>query len=399
MAIIRIYKFVLDGDVEKVYRYTIPNLESLNVQYNTPISPMPLPEEDADENILVKIEGNSASIDIDWTLAHNDYTIDSHNHTCNFEEWTSEFGSKQSPAQILVVKTGDGRGKFDPIAAPPTRADVEPLTFRDMDEDTRQPSKQISMFRKYFESKSLNNDYLITIEDEVGGYGIATEPTRWYGSISQMSFSISGSSPIVWRARINFFVGNVITVFDSDSPESPQSLSGNTYTGDGTLNSGVANNLSPWLERHVMKVRFKDPTSFGATDANEVEIMYRKEGKLNWTSVRYDIETDTGASQSVNALTKINNVLDSDHDYYVVYLPSSKENLAGADNYNLTSGGLFNTTAYQDSTTPPANSGTAIPAELSLSDDKYYTVKVHFRNTSGDGGFSQDTAQTKKNPT
>ena len=175
-------------------------------------------------------------------------------------------------------------------------------------------------------------------------------------------------------------------------------MSGNTFTGDGTLNSGVANNLAPWLERHVMKVRFKDPTSFGATDANEVEIMYRKEGKLNWTSVRYDIATDT-SNGSTSKLTKIDNVLNPDHDYYVVYLPSSKENFAGADNYNLNSDGEFNTTAYQNSTTPPANSGTAIPAELSLSDDKYYTVKVHFRNTSGDGGFSQDTAQTKKNPT
>ena len=59
MAIIRLYKYVLsdDGNTEIVYRYTVPNLESLNVQYNTPISPMPLPEEDADENILVKIDG------------------------------------------------------------------------------------------------------------------------------------------------------------------------------------------------------------------------------------------------------------------------------------------------------------------------------------------------------
>jgi len=377
MAIIRIYKYVLDDDdTELVHRYTIPNLSSFNVQYNTPISPMPLPEEDADENILVKIEGNSASIDIDWTLAQNEYTIGTHDHTCNFETWNSKFGASQSPEQLLVVKTGDGRGKFDPIAAPPTRLDVEPLTFKNMIEDTRQPSKQIAMFRKYFESKSLNNDYLITIEDEATGYGTSTEPTRWYGSISQMSFSVSGMSPIVWKARIQFFVGNVITVFDSDSPESPQSLSANYRTENAdTMTLG---------DRDIIKVRFKDPSSFGATDANEAEIMYRQEGKLLWTSVKYNIQTNTGASQSVNALTKINNVLNPDHDYYVVYLPAAAEGSAGADNYNLTSSGLWNYSAY-------SSAGNTI----TLGEDagEYYTVKVHFRNTSGDGGFATDTVE------
>ena len=45
MATIRFYKYELIGNTEHVYRYTIPNLETLNIQYNTPISPMPLPEE------------------------------------------------------------------------------------------------------------------------------------------------------------------------------------------------------------------------------------------------------------------------------------------------------------------------------------------------------------------
>ena len=244
-----------------------------------------------------------------------------------------------------------------------------------MDEPTGNPARQIYMFREFFESKSLENDYLITIEDDAAGYGAPSKPTKWYGSISQMSFAISGSSPIVWRARIQFFVGNVITVFDSDSPESPQSLSANYRTGNAdTMTLG---------DRDIIKVRFKDPSSFGATDANEAEIMYRQEGKLNWTSVKYNIQTNTGASQSVNALTKVNNVLNPDHDYYVVYLPAAVEGTAGADNYNLTSSGLWNYTAYPSATT------------FTLGEDagEYYTVKVHFRNTSGDGGFSSDTVE------
>ena len=393
MAIIRLYKFVLsdDGNTEIVYRYTVPNLESLNVQYNTPISPMPLPEEDADENILVKIEGNSASIDIDWTLADYEYTIGANrgNGTCHFEEWNSKMKFNSSgvlvpdndstgSVQELGVTAGDTRGKFNPLT----------LNFVDMEENTKSPSKQVGMFREFFESKSLNNDYLITIEDgSDDGYGTAAEPTTWYGSISQMSFSISGSSPIVWRARMQFFVGNVITVFDPDSPESPQSLSAVSYTGDGTSTGDppVYNDNAPYEERQVVKVRFKDPSSFGATDANEAEIMYREEGKLKWTSVIYNIQTDTSVTQNNTKLTKITS--GTDNEYYVVYLPPNVEGTDGVRNYNLTSGGLFDTSAY----------GSA-PANYTLKENKFYTIKVHFRNTSGDGGLSEDTVQTKNNP-
>ena len=393
MAIIRLYKYVLsdDGNTEIVYRYTVPNLESLNVQYNTPISPMPLPEEDADENILVKIDGNSASIDIDWTLADYEYTIGANlgNGTCHFEEWNSKMKFNSSgvlvpdndstgSVQELGVTAGDTRGKFNPLT----------LNFVDMEENTKSPSKQVGMFREFFESKSLNNDYLITIEDgSDDGYGTAAEPTTWYGSISQMSFSISGSSPIVWRARMQFFVGNVITVFDPDSPESPQSLSAVSYTGDGTSTGDppVYNDNAPYEERQVVKVRFKDPSSFGATDANEAEIMYREEGKVKLTSVIYNIQTDTSVTQNNTKLTKITS--GTDNEYYVVYLPPNVEGTDGVRNYNLTSGGLFDTSAY----------GSA-PANYTLKENKFYTIKVHFRNTSGDGGLSEDTVQTKNNP-
>jgi len=389
MAIIRLYKYVLgdDGETEEVYRYTVPNLETLNIQYNTPISPMPLPEEDADENILVKIEGNSASIDIDWTLADYIYTVN--DGTCHFEYWNSKLKFTSSgvlvpdnddtgSVQSLGVTSGDTRGKFNPL----------PLYFIDMPQNTSSPSRQVGMFREFFESKSLNNDYCITIEDGSGdGYGTATEPTIWYGSIAQMSFNISGSSPIVWRARIQFFVGNVITVFDPDSPESPQSLSGVSFTGDTTSTGDppVYNDNAPYEERQVIKVRFRDPSSFGATDANEAEIMYREEGKLKWTSVIYNIQTNTGASQNDTKLTKFTS--GTDNEYYVVYLPANIEGEDGAKNYNLTSGGLFDTTAY----------GSA-PANYTLQENKFYTIKVHFRNTSGDGGLSTDTVQTKNNP-
>ena len=248
-----------------------------------------------------------------------------------------------------------------------------------MDEETSSPSKQIHMFRKFFESKSLENDYLITIEDDATGYGAPSKPTKWYGSISQMSFAISGSSPIVWRARIQFFVGNVITVFDSDSPESPNSLSAVHKTGTVDGNA--------WGNRDVIKVRFKDPSSFGATDVNKATISYKLDGKLQWANVKYDIAT-TVADGANDKLTKIEG--GSDDEFYVVYLPPYTEGIRGADNYggaangsanSLTSDGLWDKTEYASAT-------------YTLTADKIYDVKVHFGNTSGEGGLSEVSVKT-----
>ena len=373
MATIRIYKYAIASNgAEIVYRYNVPNLENLNIQYNTPISPLPLPEEDADENVLVKIEGNSATIGLDWTLANYEYTQFQTPSQSHFQQWRSDNDDNET----LKPVTDDARGKFNPVGHA-----GYPITFRDMDEETSSPSKQIHMFRKFFESKSLENDYLITIEDDATGYGAVTKPTKWYGSISQMSFSISGMSPIVWKARIQFFVGNVITVFDSDSPESPQSLSANYKTGNDV--SGMALG-----SRDIIKVRFKDPSSFGATDVNSAIISYKLDGKLQWTNVKYDIAT-TVANGAANKLTKVDDD-GADHEYYVVYLPPNTEEAHGADNYggaangsanSLTSDGLWDKTEYASAT-------------YTLTADKIYDVKVHFGNTSGEGGLSEVSVKT-----
>jgi len=384
MATIRYYKYELKKDVEHVYRYTIPNLETLNIQYNTPISPMPLPEENAKENILVKIEGNSASIDIDWTLTEYDYLVGANlgNGTCHFEEWNSDTNSSDQ----MAVDNNNVRGKFDPIG----------LTFKDMLENSKQPSKQVQIFKDKFESTSLNNDFLITIEDgNALGYGLSTDPMRIYGSPSQMSFSISGSSPIVWRARIQFFEGNVITVFDPDSPESPQNLSMVGQKDYGT---------SPNNERDVFKVRFQDPTSFGATDTHTATISYRRAGKLRWYHVIYGIETTQGTSGSSGANGKLTKINDNgaDHGYYVVYLPAAAHETGATRNAFLTSAGLFDTSANAVSGSSPHGGYAHTDIEHSMigvdlddeRESQFYDIKVYFENTAGDGGYAEESAKT-----
>jgi len=41
--------------------YTSDNITNINVDFNTPIAPMPLPQMEDKENILIKVEGNTTT--------------------------------------------------------------------------------------------------------------------------------------------------------------------------------------------------------------------------------------------------------------------------------------------------------------------------------------------------
>ena len=44
-----------------IITYQIPVFDNFNFSINSPVTPTPLPEEDSEEQILVKIEGNSTT--------------------------------------------------------------------------------------------------------------------------------------------------------------------------------------------------------------------------------------------------------------------------------------------------------------------------------------------------
>jgi hypothetical protein len=359
---INLYKYTIFTDSfgasnAIVYRYTVPNLDNLAISYNTPISPMPLPEENAKENVLVKIEGNSASVDIDWTV---------------IDEPSSKFAYSivQTGNEIGEYNDENVAGKFDPTVLDFTDDDDYGGTFSDV----TTPERQVRAFLDYFESKSIDNDFLITIHDDLGddtGYGTSSEPLRFYGSPAQMTFNITGLSPVIYKARVQFFMGNVITVFDSDAPESPQNFGlTNERTGTGSST------------QHTVKVRFQDPTNAGGTDPNKVTVAYRLEGDLNWRTTVWGLTTGTdGDSTHLEKLTS-----GDDSGYYVVKIPTPSRTANGVKNYNLDSNGNFNDSGY-----PPAG------AANSLLPVKPYKVKVYFHNTASKGTEVRRSITTQAN--
>ena len=184
---------------DRVYR--ISNLNNLNWSIDTPVTPMPLPEDTHEENILVKMEGNTAKMDLSWTLVEG-----------------ANFGT--------LTQNSSGVYNF----VPDSSLDVY---------------QQINEFKETFVPTTISDSYHMIITDDSGN-----EKMRDEGTISNMSFSVSGGSPIVWNVNCAFYVGNVVAMLEADIPPAPtivvaSSPSANqlkiqitAYDGYGTAPSG-----------------------------------------------------------------------------------------------------------------------------------------------------------------
>jgi hypothetical protein len=165
--------------------YLVSNLNNLSWTVDTPVTPMPLPEDHHTENILVKMEGNTAKMDLSWTLTEG-----------------AHFGH--------INPTSYGNSNFwTPDAS-------------------ESALSQIEEFKSMFIPISIGDAYEVILTDDSYNKenGIEEE-----GTISNMSFNVSGGSPIVWNASMSYYVGNVVAILEADIPPAP-----NVVTMSGTTN-------------------------------------------------------------------------------------------------------------------------------------------------------------------
>jgi len=153
----------------ELHAYKIDNINNLNWSVDTPVTPMPLPEDSHKENILVKMEGNTAKMDLSWTLTGG-----------------TQFGTVDTTTSAFTI--GDDDSVFE----------------------------HIDEFKERFVPISIGDKYIFLITDESNTHLLFEE-----GTISNMSFNVSGSSPVVWNASCSFYVGNVVAVLEADIPPSP----------------------------------------------------------------------------------------------------------------------------------------------------------------------------------
>jgi len=158
--------------------YTSDNITNINVDFNTPIAPMPLPQMEDKENILIKVEGNTTTANISWKIRDRDAT---------------PFSG----------------------GAPYNAADTA--------------MEQILIFKDHFVPVDVSDSYVLTIGDTI----------VLKGTLMKMSFAISGTSPVVWDGSFQFVHGNVASSQDALLADAPIKTNNSAIlTGQDNTSSG-----------------------------------------------------------------------------------------------------------------------------------------------------------------
>ena len=259
------------GSVTGSFAYEVTNLSNMAWDVNTPVSPMPLPEESHKENILVKMEGNSAQMSLSWTLLADDVT---------------HFGA------LNIV---DGEFAVDTV--------------------TRNVFEEMEIFKEQFIPENIQDSYGIwLLNDDLSI--VSGEPED--GTISQMRFSVDGQSPVVWNVSMSYLVGNVIAMFEADVPEPPSKAIITDEAGTGK-----------------MKVLWKPydgyASSADAVIITGVFIQYKRQGGGVWTAVTPSMvdyvnsgttpEYKLGCEDCTTALVEVTGL--SGWNYRIITLPTA----------------------------------------------------------------------------
>ena len=220
--------------------FEITNLESLQITHSSPVSPMPLPEETSEDNILVKIEGNSETINVSWTLVEGQALLwGSYNEGQSALERVSNEWVPRNDETISSVIEAHNKIKED---FTPTSVD-DAFVFR------------------------ITQDTNSTPDDDAD---------LELGNITSVSFDVSGRSPINWNVRVSFIVGDVVTMFENDLPERP------TIT---SLTSSNSTSFTVGWKEWDAYIAGEEPT-FDNTSGNGVIIGYKKIGKGHFHTIK-----------------------------------------------------------------------------------------------------------------
>lgn len=172
MAKVYLIKFQLNGTTEQ-YRYELGNLKRFSYDINTPVTPMPLPEEDSSENVLIKIEGNSSAFTISWVI--------------------KDENTDRAPLNTTANST---------------------KTIRD----------QLFFFEDKFVATSVEDSFALLLDFDGSG-NLDTDGNLTYrGTYTQVHVDMVDPALLTFTARIKFLQGSVALLFEVDVVSEPLNL-------------------------------------------------------------------------------------------------------------------------------------------------------------------------------
>ena len=220
----------LDDTTGNSITYTADNITNVVVDFTTPVAPMPLPQMEDFHNILIKVEGNTTTSNISWKIR---------------DKTTTPFTNSS--------------------AANPRTA-----------------MEQIEHFKTEFVPVTVSDSYTLTIGDSLVMKGI----------IIKMSFTLSGTSPVVWDGSLQFIHGNVASSTDALLADAPIKTSGViqlTATGLGSREVSIPQIKTEYfgadsgITGYVVKYKLTSSDSWTTLSASDLEYTNDEDNATNQT--------------------------------------------------------------------------------------------------------------------
>tara|TARA_R110000851_G_scaffold81632_1_gene179214 strand:+ start:48 stop:1019 length:972 start_codon:yes stop_codon:yes gene_type:complete len=243
--------------------YELESFNSISINKQTPVSPMPLPEEDSEENVLMKIEGNTTTMSLNWTLTNASTSI----AECSFDDLEYSFATQRYMKDNIQT---DQSGVFD----------------------------QVSYIEKNLAPNSLNDFFVLYILDSEKYYLNALKnkgKAKIYekmGLIQDFQFNTDSSSPVNWQATMSFIEGAVVTSMSENLHQPPTITTPPKFTVTGSGST---------LQRTGITVTFKEFQNYSSDDrpiTTGLTLRYKKEIGANsvfWTEKTLAFSANTTA--------------------------------------------------------------------------------------------------------
>jgi len=163
-----------------IITYQLPVFDNFNFSINSPVTPTPLPEEGSEEQILVKVEGNSTTVNLTWKLIN--YTTDQ-------------------------------------------------LTGSGISGNTRTIWEQMLALKNTFRPISLDDAFTLAIVDTSNSLDVIS----WNGTINSIVCSLTSTTPVSATGTIKFIEGSVVSLYNTDGSKKPTNFQADTGSSSGEI--------------------------------------------------------------------------------------------------------------------------------------------------------------------